>query len=299
MTIDLTETTTSAIASALQQARRRLGDPASGMVLTLVIVTDEGAQYDAVRAANEAAREHPCRVLVVITRRPGAEPRLDAEIRVGETSPGETLLLRMYGPVGLHADSVVEPLLLPDTPVVTWWPGDPPATPADDPIGVLAQRRITDAAAVDEPRQILTSLAIGYQPGDTDLSWTRATPWRSLLAAILDQPYGTIDSGTVRAEKGNPSADLIGVWLASRLQIPVTCEVSAGPGITEVGFATTDGAISVTRPDGRVAQLSRPGQPDRRVALHRRDTPELLAEELRRLDPDVVYGETLSKLGSA
>jgi glucose-6-phosphate dehydrogenase assembly protein OpcA len=160
VTIDLTETTTSAIASALQQARRRLGDPASGMVLTLVIVTDEGAQYDAVRAANEAAREHPCRVLVVITRRPGAEPRLDAEIRVGETSPGETLLLRMYGPVGLHADSVVEPLLLPDTPVVTWWPGDPPATPADDPIGVLSQRRITDAAAVDEPRQILTSLAI-------------------------------------------------------------------------------------------------------------------------------------------
>ena len=299
MTIDLTETTTSAIASALQQARRRLGDPASGMVLTLVIVTDEGAQYDAVRAANEAAREHPCRVLVVIARRPGAEPRLDAEIRVGETSPGETLLLRMYGPVGLHADSVVEPLLLPDTPVVTWWPGDPPATPADDPIGVLSQRRITDAAAVDEPRQILTSLAIGYQPGDTDLSWTRATPWRSLLAAILDQPYGTIDSGTVRAEKGNPSADLIGVWLASRLQIPVACEVSAGPGITEVSFATSDGEISVTRPDGRVAQLSRPGQPDRRVALHRRDTPELLAEELRRLDPDVVYGETLSKLGSA
>jgi glucose-6-phosphate dehydrogenase assembly protein OpcA len=299
VTIDLTETTTAAIASALQQARRRLGGPASGMVLTLVIVTDEGAQYDAVRAANEAAREHPCRVLVVITRRPGAGPRLDAEIRVGETSPGETLLLRMYGPVGQHADSVVEPLLLPDTPVVTWWPGDPPPVPAGDPIGILSQRRITDAAAVDEPRQILTSLAIGYQPGDTDLSWTRATPWRSLLAAVLDQPYGTIQSGMVRAEQGNPSADLIGVWLAARLQIPVTCEVSAGPGITEVSFVTSDGEISVTRPDGRVAQLSRPGQPDRRVALHRRDTPELLAEELRRLDPDVVYAETLSKLGSA
>ena len=299
MTIDLTETSTSAIANALQQARRRLGGPASGMVLTLVIVTDEGAQYDAVRAANEAAREHPCRVLVVITRRPGAAPRLDAEIRVGEISPGETLLLRMYGPVGQHADSVVEPLLLPDTPVVTWWPGDPPAVPAGDPIGALSQRRITDAAAADDPRQILTSLAIGYQPGDTDLSWTRATPWRSLLAAVLDQPYGTIEGGMVRAEQGNPSADLIAVWLASRLQVEVSCEVSAGPGITEVSFATGDGEISVTRPDGRVAQLSRPGQPDRRVALHRREAPELLAEELRRLDPDVVYAETLSKLGPA
>ena len=204
MTIDLTETTTGAIASALQQARQRLGGPASGMVLTLVIVTDETSQYDAVRAANEAAREHPCRVLVVITRRPTAASRLDAEIRVGETSPGETLLLRMYGPLGQHADSVVAPLLLPDTPVVTWWPGDPPAVPAGDPIGVLSQRRITDAAAVDEPRECLTALAAGYQPGDTDLSWTRATPWRSLLAATLDQPHGTIQSATVRGRAGEP-----------------------------------------------------------------------------------------------
>jgi glucose-6-phosphate dehydrogenase assembly protein OpcA len=299
MTIDLTETTTGAIHDALRQARLRLGGVASGMVLTLVIVTDEGSQYDAVRAASMAGRQHPCRILVIIIRKPRDRSRLDAEIRVGETSPGETVLLRMYGPLGQHADSVVAPLLLPDTPVVTWWPGTPPDIPAKDPLGALAQRRVTDAAAADAPGDILATLAAGYQPGDTDLSWTRATPWRSLLAAILDQPYGTIDSGTVRAEKGNPSADLIGVWLASRLQIPVTCEVSAGPGITEVSFATTDGAISVTRPDGRVAQLSRPGQPDRRVALHRRDTPDLLAEELRRLDPDVVYGETLSKLGSA
>src|SRR5437773_363322 len=245
VTIDLTETTTGAIARALQQARQRLGGPASGMVLTLVIVTDETSQYDAVRAANEAAREHPCRVLVVITRRPAAGSRLDAEIRVGETSPGETLLLRMYGPVGLHADSVVAPLLLPDTPVVTWWPGEPPPSPAGDPIGMLAQRRITDAAAVDEPRQALATLATAYQPGDTDLSWTRATPWRSLLAATLDQPHGTISGAMVRAEQGNPSADLIAVWLAARLRVPVESEVSGGPGITEVSFSTGEGEISV------------------------------------------------------
>jgi len=84
MTIDLTDTTTSAIIDAVTQARRRLGGPASGMVLTLIIVTDEAAQYDAVRAASEAGREHPSRVLAVITRKPKAESRLDAEIRVGD-----------------------------------------------------------------------------------------------------------------------------------------------------------------------------------------------------------------------
>src|SRR5215467_98873 len=206
MTIDLTDTTTSAIHDALRQARLRLGGVASGMVLTLVIVTDEGAQYDAVRAASAAGRQHPCRILVVIIRRPEQRSRLDAEIRVGETSPGETVLLRMYGPLGQHADSVVAPLLLPDTPVVTWWPDIVPPIPAQDPIGALAQRRITDAAGTDSPRDVLSILAAGYQPGDTDMAWTRATPWRSLLAATMDQPSGGVTGGTVGAEPGSPSA---------------------------------------------------------------------------------------------
>ena len=111
MTIDLTDTTTGAIDHALNEARQRLGGMTLGMVLTLIIVTDEAAQYDAIRAANQAAREHPCRILAVIARKPKADSRLDAEIRVGEASPGETIVLRMYGPLGQHADSVVAPLL--------------------------------------------------------------------------------------------------------------------------------------------------------------------------------------------
>ena len=36
-----------------------------------------------------------------------------------------------------------------------------------------------------------------------------------------------------------------------------------------------------------------PGQPDRRVALKRREHPDLIAEELRRLDPDDMYAGTI------
>jgi glucose-6-phosphate dehydrogenase assembly protein OpcA len=295
MMIDLTETTTGAIRDTLMQARHQLGRPAAGMVLTLVIVTDESEQYDAVRAASQAAREHPARIIGVITRSPAGRSRLDAEIRVGDSSPGETLLLRMHGPLGQHADSVVAPLILPDIPVVTWWPDVAPSIPSADPLGVLAQRRITDAAASDKPRQMLTALASGYRPGDTDLSWTRATPWRSVLAATLDQPYTKMSSAMVGAERHNPSADLIATWLTDKLDIPVTREVSDGPGVTEVTFVTEDGNITLCRPDGRNATLSKPGQTDRRVALHRRDTAELLTEELRRLDPDLVYAEVLAR----
>ncbi len=42
--------------------------------------------------------------------------------------------------------------------------------------------------------------------------------------------------------------------------------------------------------------LSSPGQPDRPVALKRRDLPDLLAEELRRLDEDDVYAATARRL---
>jgi hypothetical protein len=60
MMIDLTDTTTSAIIEARSPRRAsRMGGPASGTVLTLIIVTDEAAQYDAVRAASQAGREHP------------------------------------------------------------------------------------------------------------------------------------------------------------------------------------------------------------------------------------------------
>jgi glucose-6-phosphate dehydrogenase assembly protein OpcA len=291
MIIDLTDTTTAQIHQALTQARHRLGGPAMGMVLTLVIGTDEAMQYDAIRAASQAGREHPCRVLGVITRDGRPHPRLDAEIRVGESTAGETVLLRLYGPLGQHADSVVAPLLVPDTPVVTWWPGTAPEVPAGDPLGGLAQRRVTDAAAASAPVQTLCNLAASYRPGDTDFAWTRATPWRSLLAATLDQPYEEITSGMVAAEAENPTGALLAAWLSINLKVPFTVETSPGPGITEVRLTTQSGEIALTRPDGRVATLSRPGQPDRMVALRRRETAELLAEELRRMDPDEVYAE--------
>ncbi|GAA2452527.1 glucose-6-phosphate dehydrogenase assembly protein OpcA [Actinomadura vinacea] len=297
MNIDLTDTTTRRIQDALTQSRHLMGGPAVGMVLTLIIVTDESAQYDAVRAATEAAREHPCRVLTVISRDSrGSSSRLDAEIRMGETGPGETVLLRMYGPLALHADSVVVPLLMPDTPVVTWWPGGKvPKNPSDDPLGKLAQRRVTDAYAARDRLGTLARLAHAYKPGDTDFTWTRLTSWRSLLAAALDQDHEEITAGEVSAEPDSPSAELLAAWLSVRLGVPVSRVVSEGPGITGARLTTRAGDIAVSRPDGRVATLTRPGQPDRQVALMRRPLPELLAEELRRLDPDEVYQEASAR----
>jgi glucose-6-phosphate dehydrogenase assembly protein OpcA len=299
MKMDLTDTTSAKINAGLIQARRAIGTPAVGMVLTLVIVTDEGSAYDALKAATEASKEHPSRILVVI-KRPGRSPRdralarLDAEVLVGsEAGTGETVVLRMHGELAHHAESVVLPLLLPDAPVVVWWPEDGPENPAADPLGGLGQRRITDAAAAEDPVGELGVRAATYTPGDTDLAWTRITPWRSMLAAALDQKHSRISAAVVEGEAYNPSTELLALWLADRLGVPVERKVSAGPGITGARLSTADGEICLDRPDGALAELAMPGQPDRHVALKRRETSELIAEELRRLDPDDIYRATV------
>src|SRR5882762_6178670 len=85
-----------------------------------------------------------------------------------------------------------------------------------------------------------------------------------------------LTAGEIAAEQGNPTADLIAAWLSLRLSVPVSRTVSGGPGITEAAFTTPDGDIKITRFDGRTATLAWPGQIARTVALHRRDTAELL-----------------------
>ncbi|WP_327734870.1 glucose-6-phosphate dehydrogenase assembly protein OpcA [Streptomyces nojiriensis] len=304
MKIDLTETNSSKINAAMVQARRDIGTPAIGMVLTLVIVTDEENAYDALKSANDASHEHPSRIVVVVKRasrspRSRRDARLDAEIRVGaDAGSGETVVLRLHGELVNHAQSVVLPLLLPDAPVVVWWPGGAPADLAGDPLGALGQRRITDTYSSEHPVEALGARAEAYAPGDTDLSWTRITPWRSMLAAALDQQALSVVSATVEGEDENPSCELLAMWLADRLQVPVKRTLSSGPGLTAVRLSTKDGDIVLDRADGALATLCMPGQPDRAVALKRRDTAELLAEELRRLDPDNTYEASL-KFGVA
>lgn len=300
MIVDLPSTTTAKINASLVEIRERGGAVAIGRVLTLVIITDDGEHVErAIEAANEASREHPCRVLVVAKGAKRAATRLDAQIRVGgDAGASEVLVLRLYGPLADHGDSVVIPLLLPDCPVVAWWPDTAPAVPTEDPIGMLAQRRITDAAAARNPIKALDARRNSYAEGDTDLAWARLTPWRALLAAALDlRPYETVDAAVVTGAADNPSTDLLAGWLRSRLRVPVRRRASdQGGGLHSAVLERSSGPVELIRPTGKVGVLRQPGQPERTVALKRRPVRECLAEELRRLDADEIYQETLEAL---
>ena len=220
MMIALSDTNSAGIAAEFMKARIRAGSPAMGMVLTMVIVAEEKGADVAMEMAREASHEHPARVLGVILGDGRGASQVDAQVGTGSGWTGETALIRLTGEVVKHPDSVVLPLLLPDSPVAVWWPTDPPADPAKDPLGRLAQRRITDSANVSRGgAKALRGQCKAYTPGNTDLAWTRLTPWRALLAAALDQHPLKVTGATVSAERVNPSADLLTAWLRNRLKV--------------------------------------------------------------------------------
>jgi len=298
MIIDLPDTTTNAVNKRLVRLRDEGGAIALGRVLTLVVIARESDVETSIEAANDASREHPCRVIVVAPSVRRTTPHLDAQIRVGgDAGASEVIVLRTTGPMIDHADTLVMPLLLPDAPIVVWWPGEPPASPDDDPMGAMAQRRITDSITCKDPEAVLGQLATTYGPGDSDLAWARVTLWRGLIAAALDQPpFDPVTRVVVAGQAQHTSLDLLAAWLGSRLRCPAEVVRRRGAeAITRVTLERRSGPVVLERPDGRIVTISQPGKPDRRVALPIRTLSEALIEELRRLDPDEVYGDVLTK----
>lgn len=308
----LWDTTGSAVVKELAAQRRTGGAVMSGVALTLVVVADESRVTEAEQAASAAAEVHPCRLLIVVRRQIEAPvPRLDAEVLVGgRLGPGEAVVMRMYGRLGLHAESVVLPLLAADAPVVTWWHEAPPDQIARDPLGVIADRRITDASMAADPVAALRVRAEDYAPGDTDLAWTRSTPWRATLASTLDSVSGRrgepvrVLGGQVEGDPENATARLVAGWLSSRcgcdIQVVAGARVPGVSGIDSVELHL-DQDEEVRLQDDRKgsAVIAQPFRPEAMVALPDRSLGELVGEELRRLDSDEPYSEALESVTGA
>lgn len=292
----LWDTNGAEVVRKLAAERHSAGGVASGLALNLVVVVDESRVRAVEDAATIAAASHPCRVIIVSRFRTGpiTAERLDAEIIVGgRLGPCEAVALRMHGALAHHAESVVMPLLAPDVPVVTWWHGTPPDRIADDPLGVVAERRITDVGQAVDPLAALRQRAVDYASGDTDLAWTRITPWRTLLAGALDTATARVTAATLSGGLTDPSASLLAGWLATRLGVTPTVEASASGELERVQLRLGEEELTLTRSHG-TCTLARTGVQDRTLPLVARRLGDELAEELHRLDADQPYADALS-----
>jgi glucose-6-phosphate dehydrogenase assembly protein OpcA len=228
------------VESALSDLRRHEQRAAvRTSVLTLVVVVDD---HDAAQAAlgvvHDLGGRHPSRTLVVVIGRDSPDGRsgVDASACVQAVEHEtrsmcfEEVVLDVRGRARHHLDSVVEPLTLPDLPVVVWLPSGLPSP--GDPLLASADRIVVDTRAVGEDQGVLNRVAVlARRLPVTDLSWMRLAPWRGLLAGLFEgsvfRPFlGSVQEVEVAGNFG--PRHLLGGWLMRRLRLPPT-HVSATP----------------------------------------------------------------------
>ena len=298
MRVDIPNTTVSQVGKKLLELRDSGGVVALGRVLTLIIEAEPQDLERAIAAANAASRLHPSRILVLVNRPESSDSKLDAQIRVGgDAGASEVVVLNAFGKAASNAESLLTGLLLPDAPVVAWWPSECSSNPSATEIGEIASRRITDSASQPNPSAFLTDLARNYRPGDGDMAWTRITLWRAQLAALFEQHLSRkVSSLTVIGSENSPSAELLGMWLEQRLGVKAeferTLDGSEVEGIGGVRVSFDSGSLELIRVN-QIAHISQVGAPDSSVLLPRRSDQDCLVEDMRFLGEDEVYGSVL------
>ncbi|HEX3605197.1 MAG TPA: glucose-6-phosphate dehydrogenase assembly protein OpcA [Candidatus Dormibacteraeota bacterium] len=305
-------------------------------VLTLVVAcADTAVAVEAVGTVERMAGSHPTRAIVVIAE-PDAPPRLDADLSIhcsakrGDQVCVELVQLEVGGETAFHLRSVVEPLLLPDVPVLLWLAGAPRLDQALSPGTLeLCERLILDSDAYPDPVPVLTALAqTAAAPGRVkpvgDLAWSRVRPWRELLGRAFDTPElrgfaQGVELAEIQSAGASPGAGalLLAAWLRSRLDRPgftvpeVQHITGAGAGTGVVGMTVHAhrrdrvGRVEI-RDDGghRVTTVTVEGvmrglSSTWTVAAETPSLAELVGGELQEQGADPLYAAALRTVAAA
>jgi glucose-6-phosphate dehydrogenase assembly protein OpcA len=205
--------------------RRRAKNASRTAVMTLVVVatTDDEANR-AAEAMRALGAHHPAR-LITLRPEPDARPGgIDAQVALYESRVGDhqstfnEIRLDVRGEASAHLDAIIEPLTLPDLPVVLWYPGALPS--AGEPLLAKAETVVVDTKQAGDERTFAGLVDLARHHTVVDLSWERLRPWRERLAALFDGPaYLPFAYGVTSIEvEGKPAPrHLLAGWLVSRL----------------------------------------------------------------------------------
>lgn len=171
-------------------------------VFNLIIsIRDEEQLPDVTETITKLTWSYPCRAIVLVCKPEEAETSTEAFISAhcqlptgtGKKVCCEQITIIGKGEAANGLWSMVLPLIVPDLPVILWWPGDPCVEEAlFERLLDTADRVIVDSRAFVKPGVTFAHLAT-LSRGEysatafADLSWSRLTAWRSLIAQFFDQ----------------------------------------------------------------------------------------------------------------
>ena len=211
----------------------------------LVYVSSAEALAEVNELLSEVTSVHPCRALVMVAERDGADSDIEMLVSSYCQSSGaaktrnlccEQVTMRASGRFSVELPSAAEPLLVPDLPIFLWWRDQPRLNDGVfRKLSHASDRVIFDSADFLQPYTDLFALAGLLQKeraahtGLSDLNWARLTSWRGLLANFYDvrEYRETLDRiNHVRIEYVAPEAApeaiapkalILAGWLMSRL----------------------------------------------------------------------------------
>ena len=288
--------------------------------LTLIAVIDEdGGADSAAQVLAELMRGHPSRtILVRLTAGSGGELEADVDARCWMPLGGrqqicsEQIVIRASEATLGEIPGVLLPLIVPDLPVVLFCPSLRGwRSPAFAALAAPAGRLILDTFLAPQPLEALTAVLAQNQLHHallTDLSWTRLTRWRALLAQVFENEL-------YRAQIRRFTEAVVQYEGADALRLPPTCLLLAGWLASRLGW-TPEQARSQLRfehlpadqPAGKLDgfALAAPGEPAVRISIRRcgassaevrvemgRSEPVMNRVALAPSDPVLLLGEEL------
>jgi glucose-6-phosphate dehydrogenase assembly protein OpcA len=268
--VDLPDTTVSKIARSLVSVREEGGAVALGRVLTLVIVTTHGLHEEAIEAANDASREHPMRVIVLIAN-PRATPSSTRRSASAATPARARSSCCARTAAAASQEGLVTGLLLPDAPSSRG--GRLPARPARG-IRHRTHGPAPHHGCLDEALREGSPVALGavvrprrHRPRvDAPDALARAARRGARPAAVR-----AVTGVEVIGAGSSPSTGLLAAWLRLKLDVPVTWRYSPQDewehGIQKVRLTRANGDILLERTNDIDATLTQPGQPSHDIVL--------------------------------
>ena len=310
------------------EAAQHAAAEARASVLNLIaVVSNEPELGEVTRVLDRLSVTNPSRTLILLAQHTREADKLEAEVSAQErTESGhrvstERVILHAHGEPARHLASLAAPLLIPDLPVILWWPGRPEfETPLFDDLCELADRLVvdTDDGFDDADLKRLLEVARRQKARASigDLNWARLMAWRHVAAQFFDMPNMLARLPHVHgvsifhgSDGLTSQARLLGGWIRSRLAtagIDVPLEFRADDSLEHgvhrfliyTGGDNGPARFSMTRlRGGRLSTQIRLGDQDlaeRTVRLESRAPEELLGIELTLPGHDVLFEQALA-----
>lgn len=313
----------------MDEAAQHAAAEARASVLNLIVVVGDESELDHVRRVLDGlSTHHPSRTLILLAQEERQAVKLEASVSArtrtdsGHRVTTEQVLLHAHGQVAAHLASLVSPLLVPDLPVMLWWPGRPDfESRLFTELADLCDRLVIDSddPGVEPARDFPLLLRVVSRPKAQvavgDFNWARLMPWRHLMAQFFDPPAVRVRLLSAHGvtvwyggDGSNAQALLLAGWIQSRLAaigVAIPRELRHDPalphGVARFMLYTggDDGMarFSIARaPGGRLTTQMRIGdqeQPARTVAVVPRAADDLLAIELSAPGYDILFEKAL------